>query len=270
MRRLLHLFTIQFLFLVLIPSAMAGVIVDGPLTHEIVVRPGSSYDGTVLLRNPGEEAEEIKIYQTDYRSDAEGRSFYDEPGTAPRSNTAWMTISSRRFTVSAGESYTVRYTLKVPEDSTLAGTYFSMLMVEPIPKTSGESSAYDPEKTTLGVDTIMRYGIRIISHIEGTGTVQPQIVATELVQDEGSLYLSLDILNSGTQFIKVSSWAELYTEDGELVGKFEGRRSSIFPDSLKNFRIELTEVGKASYIALVVLDCGNNDVFGANFTLQIE
>lgn len=263
------------LFLLLIGTLAIGavfgeVIVDGALTHEISVEPGGTFGGTIVLRNSNTEAEEVKLYQTDYRSTADGYSHYDDPGTLKRSNAEWIAISSMRFTIPAGESHTIRYTVDVPQDSSLEGTYNSVLMIEPIPKSSGESASFDPNQTGVGISTVLRYAVRMITTIQDTGTIMPQIVHTELVQEGEAFRLNLDVLNAGTLFVRVSSWAELYTQDGELVGKFEGRRTSIFPDSAKRFNIDLEGVSKDTYIALVVLDCGNNDVFGANFTLQIE
>jgi hypothetical protein len=258
------------LFALAAAVAQADVIIDGLLTHEIEVQAGTTNTGTILLRNPGQSSEEVKIYQTDYRSTADGHSFYGDPGTTPRSNAGWLSFSSMRFTVAAGESYPVRYSFDVPDDPMLSGTYFSVLMVEPIARTSAESADYDPDQTNIGVNTVTRYAVRMICHIQNTGTVLPEILDTQLSQEDDAVFLNLSIQNAGTLLFRVNPWAELYSEDGTLVDKFEGGRISIFPDSSRKIGIELSDVAEGSYLALVVLDCGGNNVFGANFNLQIE
>ena len=54
-----------FFFLTPAPSP-AKITIVGGLTHERAVQAGQSYDGSILLHNPGVEPQEVKIYQTDY------------------------------------------------------------------------------------------------------------------------------------------------------------------------------------------------------------
>ena len=72
--------------LALCPFAHAGdyVAISGSLTHEFEVQPGRSYDDTIDVANPSKEAQEIKVYQTDYLYFADGTRDYGEPGSLPR------------------------------------------------------------------------------------------------------------------------------------------------------------------------------------------
>ena len=246
------------------------IVIDGRLTHEYDAEAGATYTGKIDVKNIGEEAEEVKLYQTDFESAADGSSYYHPENTTPRSNAAWITISPKRFRIPAGGSYTVNYSLKVPKDETLAGTYWSILMVEPIPKESPESSDFDPAKTSLGIRTILRYAIRMITHIEGTGSVQPQILSSKLSVEGEKRFLIVDVLNAGTRLARVLLWSELYTEKGEFVGKYTGESLAVFPGSSVRFKVDLKELPKTKYRALVVMDCGNNDFFGTNYTLNLE
>jgi hypothetical protein len=143
-------------------------------------------------------------------------------------------------------------------------------MVEPIPGESPESKDFDPEKTSMGVMTVLRFAIRMITHMGGTGSVQPQIIASRLVAEQDRRLLYVDIANTGTRLLRILLWSELYTEEGDFVGKYDGERLALFPGSSLRFKVDLTDVPKSKYKALVVIDCGNNDVFGANYTLILE
>ena len=90
------------------------------------------------------------------------------------------------------------------------------------------------------------------------------------MEEQGKRHLYVDIANTGTRLLRILMWSELYTEKGEYTGKYDGERLAVFPGSSIRFKVDLTEVPKNKYEALVVLDCGNNDVFGVNYTLLLE
>ncbi|MBN1648363.1 MAG: hypothetical protein JW874_10035 [Spirochaetales bacterium] len=259
------------ILLALIPaSVFAGITIDGSLTNEYSGNPGDSFSGSIIIKNTGNNTEEVKIYQHDYSSNADGQSFYTEPGSNPRSNSAWIEITPRKIFIKAGEDYTAFFSITYPEDESLSGTYWSMMMVEAIPDTSAESSQYDPASAGIGVQTILRYGIRMITHIGNSGTIKPEVTSSSLVLEDGQPVLQLDIANTGTRLLRISTWAELYTEKGDLAGKYEGDRYAVFPGSSIHFRINLKNTPKNKYQAVVVLDCGENNVFGINYDLRIE
>jgi hypothetical protein len=151
--------------------AGAQITVQGDLAHELELLPGMTHSGSIVLRNGGTTPAEVKMYQTDYRSEVPRQHFYEDPGTTPRSNAAWISISPMRFTVPAGESYTVSYVLEVPADSSLGGTFWSVLMIEPIPPESPESVDAVPNETSVGIITLIRYGFKFVTHIGTSGTV---------------------------------------------------------------------------------------------------
>lgn len=249
---------------------IAEITVNDTLTHEFSIGPGEEYSGSIVIHNGGGEQEEVKIYQTDFRTEAGGVSYYPDPDTTPRSNAGWTEFTPERFFIPAGEDYTVQFMMRMPDDDTLAGTYWSMLMVEAVPKSSPESSEFVPNEINIGIQTILRYAIRIISHIGRTGSVQPEILAANLGSEEGTVFLAMDIANGGTRLFRLDFWSELYTLDGEYYGKYTGQKLAVFPGSSIRFRVDFPDVAKGEYLALVVLDCGNDNVYGVNYNIVIE
>ncbi|HQI79999.1 MAG TPA: hypothetical protein PLR71_00445, partial [Deltaproteobacteria bacterium] len=77
----LWILTLLALLAWLPPAAQADISVEGGLTYEKTSRPGEQYQGVIMLKNQAEAPREIKIYQTDYRFDYEGKTTYGEPGT---------------------------------------------------------------------------------------------------------------------------------------------------------------------------------------------
>ena len=115
-------FTSVLLIIILASPAAAGVSVLGGLTHEMTLKPGGEYDGTIQLFNRGNESAQVRIFQTDYAFLADGRTFYGEPGGTPRSNAAWLSVSPSRITIPPNETVSIYYTATAPGDPALTGT----------------------------------------------------------------------------------------------------------------------------------------------------
>lgn len=259
------------IFMVLSSILSFGAIsIEGSLTHELNSSPGDMHEGKILINNNGNEPEEVKIYITDFRTEAGGKKYYLDPDTTARSNASWVSVNPKRFFIPAGQTYTLYFSIDVPADSTLSGSYWSMMMIESIPKESPESSFYDPEEITLGVKTVLRYGIRIISNIDKSVSIKPEIQNAGLSNEEDIIEMYLDIKNAGNRFFRLDFWMELYDTSGNFIGKYQGDKLSVFPDSSIRFSVDLSNVPKDEYMALVVMDCGDDNVFGVNYTIDLK
>jgi hypothetical protein len=102
--------------------AAGGIRVIGELTQEKSVSCGSKYSGSLLIKNTGDTACKVRIYQTDYLFYANGTNIYGNPGGAPLSNAKWITLSSNYITVPVNETATVNYSVEVPPNKELRGT----------------------------------------------------------------------------------------------------------------------------------------------------
>lgn len=261
----------SLLFCLIIPSvSVAGVSVTSGLTYEKEANPGGTYKGVIQLRNNGEAPQEVKIYQTDYLFYSDGRNLYGDPGKDPRSNADWITFSPRRFTIPPKGTAQVDYTVQVPNDQALVGTYWSMLMVEGISSSSPEAAKQEKDKITLSIAQVMRYGLQMITQIGDTGARKLKFVKTKLLKADGKRILQIDMENTGQRWLRPSLWAELYNEKGMSAGKFKGGKLRIYPDTSVRFRIDLTQVPKGKYKALVVADCGGDTLFGATYTFKFK
>lgn len=250
--------------------AWSQVLINGPLTHEKEALPGDSYEDVIEITNPSDIPQEVKIYQTDYLFYADGRILYGDPGKVPRSNANWIIFSPKRLTIAPKESVKVYYTVKVPANQKLTGTYWSMLMVERIPPESPESSQTKKDKLALGILQVFRYGIQIVTHISQTGSRNIKFLSSRLYKKDKFQYFELDVENTGERWLRTTMWLELYDLNGNFYGKFEGERLRIYPATSVRYTIDLSNVPNGTYKGLVIIDCGNNTVFGANFNLVIK
>jgi len=246
----------------------AGISVIGELKREATLEPGAKTAGKIIVCNNSDKPQQVKVYQTDYLFWADGRNEYGEPGNTPRSNAKWIKVTPLQITVPPKSTESIYYTIEVPQDENLCGTYWSMLMVEPIPEKMLKPPNPEEDKVTVGIYTVLRYGIQLVTHIGKTGTREIKFVDKQILEKEGKKTFSLDIENTGERALAPLLWAELYDQQGILVGRFEAGRMGIYPGCSARFRIDLSGLPAGRYKAIVVADCGDENVFGAQYDLE--
>lgn len=248
-------------------SGNARIAVMGDLSHERVSAPGETYSGTIVVRNLEDFPEEVKIYQTDYLFNCEGKSFYDEPGNFSRSNAGWITFSPKRLLIPPKEEMSIQFVVQVPASDSLFGTYWSVLMVEPVPRSSLESAL--PERT-LGVQTVVRYAIQVATHIGDTGTKKMRFMQSQLLRDREKRIFQVDIENTGDRMLRPSMMLQIFDMEGKEYGPFESEPLRVNPGTSVRHRFDVTSLPKGKYKALVVADCGEEDLFGIHYALEIQ
>ena len=121
--------------------AGAQIAVVGNSVDEHEAGPGQRYVGSITVRNLTSEPQPVRIYQTDYNFKAAGTTDFGDAGSTPRSNATWVAPQTQRVTVPPRSEVTVPYTVKVPQNDSLRGTYWSAIMVEAAETAPGAGSA---------------------------------------------------------------------------------------------------------------------------------
>jgi hypothetical protein len=250
--------------LIPLSGADGQVSVLGELSRDRTAGPGETYQGTIEIVNGSKEAEDVKVYLTDYRCQADGSNEYGDPGLLPRSNAKWIEFSPRQFSVPPGDKGIINYIVRVPQGDTLSGSYWSMLMIEPVVKV-------DPKafKGQFGIFTVLRYGIQMITNLNDTGTRNFKFSNIKLEKDSADYQIRFDAENNGQRWLKANLWVELWDKDGKQVGKFEGKELHPLPGNSSRQGIRISKIMPGAYKALLVADCGGEDVFGMNLNLEI-
>ena len=259
--------------LLALPSlSSAQIAVIGGLSHDRDVAPGETYEGAVTIKNDTESEQEVKVYQRDYFFTSDGKNLYGDPGKLPRSNAPWITFGPSSVVLPPKGSANVTYTVAVPGDSAgkpLIGSYWSMLMVESVPPGSPESSIRNGDSTRLGLFQNIRYAIQIASHVANTGEKMVRFLDVRLTKhDGGARVLQVDIENSGSLYMKPDVTVELFGANGQSRGRISGGKFRMYPGTSVRHLISLDEIPPGTYKALIVVDAGGQDVFGAQYTLQ--
>ncbi|OGU63344.1 MAG: hypothetical protein A3C56_12925 [Ignavibacteria bacterium RIFCSPHIGHO2_02_FULL_56_12] len=272
MNRTAKMFLACVAFACISSTMVAQVSVIGELSQDREVRPGDSYEGVILVKNDTDEMQEAKVYQSDYAFHFSGTNSYGEPGTHPRSNARWISFSPQFLSLPPQSTAAVNYRVAVPRDSlgTLIGTYWSMLMVEGVPKGSLESSAPRADRKEMGIAQAIRYGIQIASTFSGTGTRNIKFIETKLVRkDADERALQIDIENTGEIGMRPDVYVELFDEAGLSRGRFYGIRLRLYPGTSVRQVIDLSSAPSGTFKALIVVDAGADEAFAAQYTLKL-
>ena len=249
-------------------AGQAAVRVASELTDVRVSRAGGSYEGSIVLHNTGTAPGEVKLYQTDYGFRADGSNEYGPPGQSARSNADWIQLASNQLRLDPGEVMTVGYRVRVPNRRDLSGTYWSMVMIEPISPSSREAAEPLPERT-VRLKQIVRFGLQVITEIGDRGKSDLAFANARLLEEADGRRFAVDAENRGQRWIRAQLWLELYTADGAPVGKFDGPKKRLFPGTSARFDVNLGDTPPGKYIALVVADGGGDNLFGANVELEV-
>ncbi len=251
-------------------AAQAGLAVVGGLSRISLGEPGEEIEHEIVLRNSDDEDVLVRIYPTDYVFYADGRSEYSEPGSTERSNADWFTLSAEWITVPARSEAAVYYRGRLPAGQPLSGTYWSMLMVEPLGDPELQDVRDEKGRPGMSVATQVRYGVQIITDVGETGAPDLRFLDRRLIGRDGKRVLELDVENAGTRWVYPLTWVEIYDETGGFVGRFESSQKRIFPGCSVRHDFDLSSVADGKYTALVIIDNTDEHVFGAQYSLELE
>ncbi len=255
--------------------ARSQISIRSPLSDDRDAVPGTSYEGEIRVRNETDQVQQAKIYQTDYLFYSDGSNIYGDPGLDARSNAGWTRISASVLTIPPHETLPVSYVVDVPsslDGEAVVGSYWSMIMIEAVPKTSPESTVDRTADTPqYGVLQIMRYGIQVATHISGTGEGTLNMSDTELTKlDDGVSMLELSVENKGSRMVRPEMWVELYDDQGNAFGRHDGVQNRIYPGTSIRQKIHLGLLTPGNYRALVIMDAGEEEVYGAEYRLAVN
>lgn len=250
-------------------SAGTGLVLVGELTRQYNVTPGGSYSGLLTLVNSGESPGSARIYQTDYRFNADGLSYYDPPGLLPRSNAKWIRVGAGLITVPPKETVKIPFKISVPNDQTLIGSFWSVIMVAPVAKHPLQATENQATQTRIGMGSEMRYAVQIVTDIGQTGQRKLSFTQPKLVGKDKDREFRLDLVNTGQCWLSPMVWLDLYNSKGVLVGRYKGEKMRIYPGCSVRQRIRLGAINPGDYQAMFFADNGDKHVFGARYTLKV-
>lgn len=250
------------------PADTTSVRLASPLRQVLSVAPGGSHQGEIVLVNGSDQATTVQVSQVDFLPTEEGSS-YPEPGTLPRSNADWLEVVRSDVQIPAGEQVVVPYSIEVPNNPDLAGSYWSMILLTPSDAESVQETQAGRVRTS--VRSQFRYGVSVVTNLGDSGESglsfeNPQFVRPE---DGVATHLQVSLKNTGERLLNPEVQLELFDAGGTQVDRLEAQVERIFPGTSVRQDFELDSLAPGEYTAVVIADAGGEAVFGTRYTLNV-
>jgi len=242
----------------------ANILVLNGLTHESTLQPGGLYKDRIEIQNNGSEEKSVKVYLRDYWFSYTGESRHDEPGTLDRSNASWINYSPQLLTLQPNQKAFIDFEVNIPQEDSLKGTYWSVIMVEGIVPPDTVASTHG-----VKINTAIRYAVQVITNIGETGKKDLQFLGLELENNGENNVLNVAVENIGECILKPEVSLEIFDANGNSQGVFKADRRKTLPGTSIKTSLVLEGLKPGSYSAILVADCDEDHIYGTNISLEI-
>ena len=246
-----------WVLLLMLSCLHSGVVVQDELTKVFKSARGQTLNGTINLHNPLDQVINIRISQADFVYNALDQNFYIEPGKYERSNADWILVQSLH-TIQPRQNLLVPFTIRVPNQRNLSGSYWSVLFVEE------DTPFFAPDFEDVMLN--FRYAIQIVNNISNTGRVDLAFRETSFTNDTVSIVLH----NTGTLWFEAVISVDIFDANATLVGRYTFNRNRVYPELARRFTFPIQPLNRGDYYAIIVVDCGNNLIFGHQVSFTIR
>ncbi|MFL9834829.1 WxL protein host-binding domain-containing protein [Chryseobacterium terrae] len=258
---LLPIFIFQFCVL------KAGIVVLNGLSHSYQVENGKIYKGKIEIENTGNQSQSVKLFLQDYSYKSDGTIYYSAPHTNSKTNTDWITVNTNLITLKAKQKTEVFYEIKVPESISEPGSYWSVIMVEPV-----EEIKPNDNKQGVNITSIIRYAIQIITDFDSE-KAKPDLKfeGLKIEKEEGRQILKVAIANKGNLYCKPTANIEIYSKKtGEKLGNFSSQALGLLPGTSKYFYIDISKMPPEKYNAVLIATDEEENAFALNVELEVK
>lgn len=250
------------------PCVRAGLVIVGETVHRTAVTPGATITGTITILNNGSSPVEARLYQTDYSFKAAGENDYGAPGTSPRSNAKWFTLDANQLSVPTNGTVTVNYRGAVPLDAKLAGSFWSLVMVEQTEAVVAPTKGA-PTERRAAIRTVVRHAVQVVTDMGNPSPAELRVLGKSFEADSSGKAFSLDVENRGQWLTRPDVSMEVFDATGASAAKVAAAKVRLYPACSFRYRFDLTSLKPGKYNALVMLDSGDDNVSGAQYVFEI-
>jgi hypothetical protein len=181
-----------------------------------------------------------------------------------------MKLSPAQLSVPAGGAERVYYEITLPNDTSLAGSYWAMVFIEEA-ASNGKISAGEQEKPKMKINAIVRYAVQVFVTIPGTEIRKGAFTGTKLAKVKGGFDLSASFANQGNVHLRPNAWLEIRNAKGETVYSQEHIKITVLPGYSRDYIFELRKLSlpPGKYNALVIADYGAPSLVAAQAQLEV-
>lgn len=252
---------LQFSFL------YAGIVVLNGLTHTYKVENGKVYKGKIGIENTGTTPQSVKLFLQDFSYKADGSIHYTEIHTHKRSNGDWIKLNTNLITLKGKEKTEVFYEITVPNHPADPGSYWSVIIVEPVDEIKPSN-----DKAGVNITSVIRYAIQVITDYE-TEKAKPDLKfeSVKIEKEDGKQIAKIAIANNGNLYCKPTVSIEIYNrKTGERLGSYTSIPMGLLPQTSKSFHIDISIVPADHYKAVLIATDEEENAFALNVELEVK
>ncbi len=109
----------------------------------------------------------------------------------------------------------------------------------------------------------------IATEIKDTGDATLAINSLRMVGEEHERKIQAMMINTGNLLVKPEVWIELYDTKGNLHERISGRTDWVYPGGFDLVAADVAHVKPGIYEAQIVVDAGDDGIFGESYTLDM-
>ncbi|MBD8083683.1 DUF3324 domain-containing protein [Chryseobacterium sp. GCR10] len=260
-------FLLFLLFIIASQFVKAGIVVINGLTHSYQVDKGQVYKGTIEIENTSTNPQNVKLFLQDFSYQSDGSIFYTEPLTNKRTNSNWIKLNTNLITLKGKEKTEVRYEITVPNSIAGPGSYWSVIIVEPV-----DDITPSDNKPGVNITSIVRYAIQVITDYN-TEKAKPELKfeGVKIEKQEKQKILKIAIANTGNLYCRPTANVEIYDrKNGQKVGSFSSQTMGLLPNTSKTFDIDISKILPNKYTAVLLATDEDENAFALNVELEVK
>ncbi|SDW37656.1 hypothetical protein SAMN05444411_101598 [Lutibacter oricola] len=241
--------------LLLFQQTFSNVIILNGLTHTHKTKSGDVVTGIIKLKNTKESEQRVIIYFNDLFQNCGEETVLTNKTTHNKSIEKWVSTEINEYVLQGKEEYELIYTLKIPSDSSLLGSYWGVLMIEVEEPIKEDSLDY-----SVKLQSKIRYGIQLIADVNDKTSSELEFFDIKIDKDENNVPVSIAVeaQNLGAFYVEPTIVLEVFNEEGEQKGKQEVKFKKIYPKSCKVFTLDISTLPKGNYTGVIVADYGED------------
>ena len=247
----------KFLSLILLfffQISIANVIVLNGLTHTHESKSGQLISGVIKLKNTKDSNQRVIIYFNDLFQKCGEKTLLTIESTHSNSIKNWLSTEVNEYVLKPKEEYELVYTIKVPDNATLIGSYWGVLMVE-----IEEPIKEDELEYSVKLESKVRYGIQIIADINSKNKSELEFNNIEILKENDiANAIKLEVKNLGHFYVQPTIVLEIFNENGKQEKKLEVKFKKIYPGHCKLFNLNVSDIPNGKYTGVIVADYGED------------
>ena len=235
--------------------SFSNVIILNGLTHTHKSNSGGVISGVIKLKNTKDTEQRVLLYFNDLFQKCGEETLLTNEITHDNSIQKWLSTEINEYVLKGKEEYELVYTVNVPDDSSLNGSYWGVLMIE-----VEEPIKEDELDYSVKLQSKVRYGIQIITDINEKTSPELDFYNVEIDRDKNEVPRSIlvEAQNLGIFYVEPTIVLEVFNEDGEQKKKIEVKFKKIYPEYCKVFQLDISDLPKGKYTGVIVADYGED------------